>query len=126
MIKIWSTLFLVGFLLVDSFGQNSPCDSVYTIVDQMPIYGKGTQDLMHHLMQNLKFKKPCRPEELKRFLWTINKEGKMVDIDLIGLEGKCKAEIIEQLKSFPAWTPGRLNGNPVCVRMILPIHFRPG
>jgi hypothetical protein len=113
MIKIWTTIFFIGLRTVDSFGQDSPCDSVYTIVDQMPTYGKGTEDLMRYLMKNLKFKKPCRPEELRRLTWTIDKEGKMIDIDLIGLEGKCRDEIIEQLKSFPAWTPGRLNGKLV-------------
>lgn len=125
MIKIWTTIFFLGLCKVNCFGQDSRCDSVYTVVDQMPTYGKGKEDLMRYLMKTLKFKKPCRPEELRRLTWTINKEGKMVDMDLIGLEGKCREQIIEQLKSFPTWTPGRQNGKLVCVKMILPIHIRP-
>jgi hypothetical protein len=125
MIKIWTTLFFLGLFTAVSFGQVSPCDTVYIFVDQMPIYGNGTPDLMRYLMKNLKFKKGCRPEELTRLSWVVNKDGKMVDLDLTGFEGKCKDEIIEQLKSFPAWTPGRLNGKLVCVKMILPIHIRP-
>ena len=125
MIKIWTTIFILGLWTFDSFGQESPCDSVYTFVDQMPTYGKGTVDLMRYLMKNLKFNKRCLPEELRRLTWTINKEGKMVDIDLVGLEGECRDQAIAQLKPFSTWTPGRLNGKLVCVKMVLPIHIRP-
>ena len=124
-IKIWTIIFFLGLWTTDSFGQDSPCDSVYTIVDQTPAFGKGQEDLLRYLMKNLRFKTPCRPEELRQLTWTVNKEGKMVDIGLIGLQGKCREGIIEQLKSFPTWTPGRLNGKAVCVRMILPMHIRP-
>lgn len=125
MTKIWTAIFILGLWTVDSFGQESSCDSVYTFVDQMPTYGKGAEDIMKYVKKNFKFENPCRPEELKRLTWTINKEGKMVDIDLVGLEGECRTRTIEQLKSFPTWTPGRLNGELVCVRMVLPVHIRP-
>lgn len=108
---------------VDSLGQET-CDSLYTVVDQMPVYGKGQSDILEYLAKNLKFSKTCRPEELRKLTWTIDTEGKMIDIDALGIEGQCKANIIEQLKTFPYWTPGRLNGELVCVRMILPIHIR--
>ena len=126
MIKTWIVVvFIVGFWTIDSFGQGTPCDSLYTVVDQMPIYGKGNEDILKYLMKNLKFKNPCRPEELRRMTWTINKQGKMIDIDVIGLDGKCKTDIIDQLKQIRTWTPGRLNGDLVCVKMIFPIHIRP-
>ena len=123
--KIWITLFFFGIWPADSFGQDSQCDSVYTVVDQMPTYGKEPEDLVRYLRSNLKFKKPCRPEELRRLTWTINREGKIVQIDLVGLEGECREQIVEQLKSLPSWVPGRLNGKLVCVKMVLPIHIRP-
>ena len=41
----------------------------------------------------------------------------MIDIDALGVEGQCKANIIEQLKAFPHWTPGRLKGELVCVKI---------
>lgn len=123
MIKIWIIIFICGLCTVDSLGQET-CDSLYTVVDQMPVYGKGQSDILEYLAKNLKFSKTCRPEELRKLTWTIDTEGKMIDIDALGIEGQCKANIIEQLKTFPYWTPGRLNGELVCVRMILPIHIR--
>lgn len=125
MTKSWIVIFLIGLWTINSFGQENSCDSVYTIVDEMPSYGKGNEDIVKYLMKNLKFKKPCRPEELRRLTWTVNKEGKIVDIDTIGFDGQCKTDLIDQLKSFPNWTPGRLKGELVCVKIILPIHIRP-
>lgn len=124
MTKIWVLVFLTGLRTGDSFGQVITCDSVYVIADQMPFYGKGHDDTFN-LVKNIKVSKPCKPEEIRRLTWTINKEGKMVDIEVIGPEENCKAAIIEQLKTFPAWTPGKLNGEVVCIKMIFPIHIRP-
>lgn len=116
---------MIGLWTADySFGQGTTCDTVHTIVDQMPTYGKRQEDLLKYL-RSLKLDRSCRPEELKRLIWTINKDGKLVDIDVVGLEGECRTRIIEQLKAFPAWTPGRLHGELVCVRMIVPIHIPP-
>lgn len=124
MSKIWVTIFILGLWTDDSFGQESPCDSVFTFVDQMPIYGNGTEDMMRYLTKTLKLNKSCRPDEPRYLIWTVTMEGKVVDIDLIGLEGKCKDQFIGQLKPFPTWTPGRLNGKLVCVKMVIPIRFR--
>jgi hypothetical protein len=126
MTKFLLAVFVVGISTLQSFGQTNACDSVYTLVDQMPVYGNGTEDVMRYLLKNLKVKAACHPENLKKLTWTINKDGKVIDIDVIGLEEKCKAEVIDQMQTFPAWTPGKLNGNPVCVRMVFPMHIHPG
>jgi len=124
--KLWTLIFIMGLWTTSSFGQDVVCDSVYTTVDEMPTYGKGNQDIINSLLTTLKFnKEDCRPEELKRLIWTINKEGKMTDIDVVGVGEQCKTRIIEQLKDFPKWTPGRLKGELVCVRIVFPIHIRP-
>lgn len=124
--KLWTLVIAIGLWTNDSLGQGTVCDSIYTIVDTMPTYGKGYQDIAKYLLTTLKFsKKDCRPEDLKRLTWTINKEGKMTDIDVVGVGEQCRTRIIEQLKDFPQWTPGSLNGEPVCVKMVFPFHIRP-
>jgi hypothetical protein len=125
MTKVWILILICALWPLDVFCQETTCDSLYTVVDKMPVYGEGKADLVKYLSSNLTFKKSCRPEELKFLTWTINTEGQMVDIDAIGLEGQCRLNVIDQLKTFPNWTPGKLEGISVCVKMTVPIHIRP-
>ncbi len=125
MFKLFIAIFIVGLWPSEIYGQVSSCDSVYTFVDQMPTFRNGDSDLLIYLNKNLKFRERCRPEELKRLIWTIDKDGNMTDIDLIGLEDQCKTDIIEQLKNIPIWSPGQLNGEFVCVKMMVPINITP-
>jgi hypothetical protein len=48
----------------------------------------------------------------------------MVNIDVPSIEGECRQKIIEQLKAFPKWKPGRLKGKPVCIKMYLRICIK--
>jgi hypothetical protein len=52
-------IIVIGFIVivtsVESFGQRAACDSVYTIVDQMPIYGTGIRDFYEYFWEKLKF-----------------------------------------------------------------------
>jgi hypothetical protein len=121
-------IIVIGFIViiasVKSLGQGVACDSVYTFVDQMPAYGTGIREFYEYFGKNLKFTKPCRPEHLTGVSWTISKEGQMVDIVVTGIDGNCRSSILEQLKTFLPWIPGKQNGKRVCVRMFMPIHIR--
>lgn len=48
----------------------------------------------------------------------------MVDVEVMGIDGECKRNLVHQLETFPLWTPGKLSGNSACVQMILPVHIR--
>lgn len=104
-------------------GQMINCDSVYTIVEHMPVYGNGMKDFYSDFGR-LKFTKECRPEDLTRVSWIVNKEGQMIDIEVKVLNDQCAPSIVNQLKTFPKWTPAKHGGQNVCVRMTLPVHLR--
>jgi hypothetical protein len=117
---------VVGSLIItNSFGQITRCDSVYTIVDEMPEFGKECEDLSINLAKNLKFGS-CGLDEMKILTWTIDTSGQMIDIDAPSLDGKCRTDIIGQLAKFPKWKPGRLKGRSVCVKMILRMCIKTG
>lgn len=78
-----------------------------------------------HMIRNVQFGQ-CGVDEMKLLTWTINTEGRMIDIDATSLEGKCKQDIVRQLERFPLWKPGRLNGKPVCVKMNLRMCIKTG
>ena len=120
-------IFIILILLcagaVRSNAQGVTCDSIYTLPEQMPYYGTGQKDIFAYLNKNLDVKKPCKASDLKRIILTVNQNGKISDIEVIGVD-KCKDDLIRQLQSFPDWTPGMNLGKPVCVRVVLPIQLK--
>ncbi len=113
--------FLVCFLglqvSVNSLGQSIECDSVYTIVDEAPMFKNGYDDLAFYI-SNLDYG-DCGFNDAVILTWTIDRSGRMIDIDAPSLKGECKDLVIKQLAKFPTWNPARVMGMPVCFRMKL-------
>lgn len=112
-----------GMMSLTSAAQTTACDSIYTLSEQMPYYGTGQKDIFAYLNKNLEVKKPCKPSDLKRIIFIVDKNGRISEIEVIGVD-KCKDDLIRQLQSFPDWTPGKDQGKAVCVRVILPIQLK--
>jgi hypothetical protein len=107
---------------VTSYGQTIPSDSVYTMVDEMPEFTTSAINPLSYLVKHLTVGKKCDP--IRIITWTIDRTGNMINIDVRPLEGECKQKIIDQLKAFPQWKPGKLNGKPVCVKMSFSVCIR--
>lgn len=115
---------IAGSLMrLTSFAQTTPCDSVYTIVDEMPKFAESNEDFGRYVMKNIKIGR-CALSDIRLITWTIDSSGHMVDIDVPSLEGECKQNIIEQLKAFPPWKPGKLKVKPVCVKVMLRVCIK--
>lgn len=124
--RVFLLFFVAGLMIsTQSLGQTIQCDSVYTIVDVMPEFGSTDQDLSLYIIKNLKFG-VCGLDKMKLLTWIIDSEGRMINIDATSLDGECKKKVVEQLKKFPLWKPGRLNGKPVCVKMNLRMCIKAG
>lgn len=119
--------FLLFSLLAStaSSGQTTSCDSVYAFVDEMPKFGNSDLDLQNYIAKNLEFG-TCGLAEMKLLSWTVDTEGHMIDVNATSLGGKCKQDIVAQLKKFPTWKPGKLKGRPVCVKMNLRMCIKTG
>lgn len=109
-----------------SYGQTGNCDTIYNIVETMPGYDKG---LARYLMNDLI---PVIGECIKRdshiiaslyIALTIDTKGKVIDVDFLkpNLTRLCKAELREKLLTMNGWTPGQVNGQPVCSKFHWPI-----
>lgn len=101
------------------------CDTVYNVVDEIPRYKDNASDLIREVQSTLHFDSKCKPEDLRQISWVIDSQGKIVNVEILGLIGGCKESVETQVKQFTDWTPGRQKGKPVCVRVVLPVHIRP-
>lgn len=57
--------------------------------------------------------------------FTVEKDGSIVEINMIrGLCQSIKDEVTQVIKSFPKWSPGYQDGQPVRVLYTLPVKFK--
>jgi protein TonB len=101
---------------------------IFTFVEEMPSFPGGDQALLKFFSDNIVY-----PEIAKRagvegrvFLtFVVGKDGGISDVQVAkGIGAGCEEEAIRVLKTMPRWNPGKQNGNPVHVRISLPIVFK--
>lgn len=104
------------------------CDSVYENVDERAIYKDGNDDLNNFIWKELIpvlsksiYNIEDAPTRLLFYL-TIDKNGKVVDVTFKSeLPEFCKLQLKELLLKMQRWTPGKINGKPVCSKYFVPI-----
>ena len=111
-------------------GNPEPVDSVMTFPEIMPIFPGGDDGLFHYLHSNTHIPQDVVEtgyvKEKVCVAFVINKEGAVTEASL--MKGGCKIfqlnnEALRVVNKMPKWEPGKQNGNPVRVRMVLPIRF---
>ena len=57
--------------------------------------------------------------------FVVERDGSLTDLNIVkGLGAGCDEETIRVMKLVPNFTPGKQRGNPVRVKMVLPVFFR--
>ncbi len=123
---LWAVLFLPlwGTSQVDSAGREEP---VFTMVDEMPSFPGGEKKMHQYIRKNLDL-----PEEVKKgdlsgktyVSFVVDKNGAIHDIRSINsLCDRCAQEAERLVREMPKWKPGRLKGEAVQVRVVLPVRF---
>lgn len=103
-------------------------EDAYTYVEEMPSYPDGNDELMRFIASNIVY-----PEIAKRagvsgkvlVQYVIEKSGKVSEVTVLrGIGAGCDEEAARVVSMLPNWLPGKQNGKPVRVRMVVPIVFR--
>lgn len=122
--RIFALIPIFLFCGCKAYPQKSPCEKVYQIVDEMPVYKGGYKDLSDDV-NKLKIKEGCKAEELQRIIWVIDEQGKIASVEVVGPDNdECENYVVEYAKTFTDWKPGKLKGKPVCVKMVYALHIR--
>lgn len=131
-------LFFIGLLSFSTsvFGQ-VPDQSIFepeglNTPEIQPEFPGGLAKLYGLLQSKMKYPKDARKAgvEGKVFVsFMIEKDGRVSPenvIVLVGLHPSIDAEAVRVVKLIPPWKPGRQDGVPVRVKMILPLTFKLG
>jgi protein TonB len=99
------------------------------IAEHMPSFGKeGQIGFLKYVQENLRYPKLARKHNVegKVFVqFVVDTDGKMRDIKILkGIGYGCDQEVVRLIEEAPEWEPGKQRGNPVRVRMVLPIQFK--
>src|SRR5262249_43566692 len=101
-----------------------PSQQTYTFVGQMPEF-IGDRDA--YLSNNLRYPEAARDAGIEGKVviqFVVNEEGNISDAVVVrGIGGGCNEEALRVVKSMPRWKPGKNNGQPVKVKLTLPINF---
>ena len=108
--------------------QNQAPKDVFDVVEKMPEFPGGVQELLGFLSKTIKY--PVEAEKAGtqgRVIATfvVRKDGSISDARVVkSVDPLLDAEALRVINAMPAWIPGTQNGKPVNVKYTVPISFR--
>lgn len=99
----------------------------FTVVEVMPEYPGGENEMMKFLAENIKYPTAAKENGIsgKVFItFVVEKNGLITDVKILrGIGGGCDEEAIKVIKLMPKWKPGTQRGQAVRVQYNVPIKF---
>jgi protein TonB len=100
---------------------------VFTVVEEMPTFPGGEEELFKYLQKGIKYPAIARENNITGRVYVtfvVDKDGKIRDAKVLrGIGGGCDEEALRVVRSMPDWKPGRQNGRNVQVQYNLPVNF---
>lgn len=123
------------FALSLVFSQNSysqttmsQVDGIYQTVPEMPVPPGGMDAWVKYLTENLTYPATAKEKGIQGLVvltFVVREEGKVDSVEVLrGIGGGCDEEAVKLVKNSGIWTPGKLEGKAVPVRMRLPVQFK--
>lgn len=100
---------------------------IFTVVESMPEYPGGAEEMMRFIAQNIKYPPIARESGIQGRVFVnfvVEPNGSVSNVKVLrGIGGGCDEEAIRVVQSMPKWTPGRQRGKAVRVSFNLPVRF---
>mgnify|MGYP005924032243 CR=1 FL=1 len=103
-------------------------EKVFDMVEQMPTFPGGQQELMSYLGKNIKY--PTISQEMGSagrviVQFVVDKDGSISNPEVVrGVDAYLDKEAIRVISGMPKWKPGVQNGKKVRVKYTVPVVFR--
>jgi periplasmic protein TonB len=101
---------------------------VYSSVEVMPAYPGGSAALQTYFNENLIYPADASTEGVEgtvNITFNVDEKGNLTDIQPVGekLGYGLEEEAVRVIKKMPDWTPGKLKGENVKTKFMLPVRF---
>lgn len=109
--------------------QSSQQDKVvFEVVEEMPIYPGGQNELMKYLAENIKYPATAVEKNIEGRVivqFVVESDGHISNAKVArSIDPSLDAEAVRVINAMNKWTPGKQKGKNVAVRYALPIMFR--
>jgi TonB family protein len=120
-------LFSLLFLLTSNLVLAQNTDDVFVIVEKMPEYPGGTQEMYKFISENIRYPQMEKEDGIQGQVvvsFIVEKNGELSSAKILrGVSPALDNEAIKVVNLMPAWNPGLQRGEPVRVMFNLPIRF---
>jgi|GEM_PF-4471824 len=120
--------FAICFLFFAVDPLQSSDEKIFSTVDTMPEYVGGHQALIEQVRETMQYPEDARRSKTEgtvfvRFI--VEKDGTVSQIELArGFHEDCNEEAMRVVRTLKAWKPGKHQGRPVRVALVLPLKFK--
>ncbi len=102
--------------------------TVFELVEEMPEYPGGMDELINYLKSNIKYPEQASKEKIQGRViaqFVVAKDGTIRDAEVVrSVSPELDAEALRVIKLMPDWKAGRHKGVPVNVKYTIPISFQ--
>ena len=103
-------------------------EKVFDMVEQMPTFPGGQQELMAYLGKNIKYPTIAQENGTQGRViiqFVVERDGTITDVHVArGVDPYLDKEAVRVVQSMPKWIPGKQNGKAVRVKFTVPVMFR--
>lgn len=107
--------------------QTIDSNTIFTNPDIMPEFIGGESELYHFIKTNLQVPESAKENNISGKVivqFIVEKDGSVSNIEILRKLGfGCYEEVVRIINSMPKWKPGKMNDEPVRMKMILPIKI---
>jgi protein TonB len=97
-------------------------------IDEQPEYPGGYEAMMRFIAKNMKYPKAAVKQKISGTVYVqfvVDRDGSVTDVrTLKGVSDECDREAERVISRMPKWKPGKLNGENVAVRFVVPLKFK--
>lgn len=101
---------------------------VYEAVEQMPQFPGGDAELLKYVASHILYPENAAKNNIQGRVvvkFIIEADGSVSDVTILrGKDPELDQEAIRVVKTLPAFTPGKMNGQPVAVWYTFPVNFK--
>ncbi len=103
-------------------------DSIHRVVDVMPQYPGGPNEMMRYLQENIKYPQSAKDNKIEGRVFVsfvVEKDGSITNAAVMrGIDKECDAEALRVVASMPKWNPGQQKGEVVRTQFTIPIYYK--